>query len=148
MRWTLIVLAGLVLQGDAFGQQPPVLNPRYSYEFDTDGYPQNTPKETLASVLKAIDQKKVDYLLAHLADPVFVDSRVADVHKGSFPAMVQETIDKLRDDPESIAMLRRFLKEGEFDAQEMEGRATIKGVKDRLYFKRYETRWFLDNKRK
>jgi hypothetical protein len=148
MRWVLILLAGLCVSMDAFAQQQPTLNPRYGLEFDTDGYPQNTPKETLASLLKAIEQRKVDYLLAHLADPLFVEARVADVHKGSFPAMVQETIVKLRDDPEGIALLRRFLKEGEFDNQEMEGRATLKDMKDRLFFKRYETRWFLENRRK
>jgi hypothetical protein len=148
MRWTIILLTGLCVHADAFGQQPPTLNPRYSLEFDIDGYRQDTPKETLASVIKAIEQKKVDYLLAHLADPLFVEARVAEVHKGSFPAMVQETLAKLRDDPESIALLRRFLNEGQFDNEDMEGRATLKGAKDRLYFKRYETRWFLENRRK
>lgn len=149
MRWALILTVGLVLTGPSWAQKEvPVLTPRYSQEFDTDGFPQNFPKETLASVLKAIDNRKVDYLLAHLADPLFVDARVQEVHGGSFGAMVQETVDKLRDDPESIALLRRFLKEGEVETQDAESRITIKGVKDKLFLKRYETRWFLDNKRK
>jgi hypothetical protein len=148
MRWAIILLAGLIIHAGAFAQQPPVLNPRYSQEFDTDGFPQTTPRDTLESVLKAIERKKVDYLLAHLADPVFVDARVAEVHKGSFPAMVQETTTKLRDDPEGVALLRRFLNDGAFESQEMEGHATLKGSKEKLFFKRYETRWFLENRRK
>lgn len=146
MRWAVIVLAGLAAQVPAWGQlQQPPLTPRYGQEFDTDGYSQNTPRDTLASVIKAIERRKVEYLLAHLTDPVFVDERVAQVHRGSFPAMVQECIDKLRDDPESIDLLRRFLKDGEFEQQDAEGRATLKGSRERLYFKRYEARWFLDN---
>ena len=147
MRWAIILLAAFWINTAAFAQEP-MLNPRYSFQFDTDGFPQSTPKETLASLLKAIELRKVDYLLAHLAEPVFVDSRVAEVHKGSFTDLVQETIDKLRDDPESIALLRRFLQKGKFETQDVDGTATLDGVKDCLYFKRYENRWFFENRKK
>ena len=51
---------------------------RFGVEPDLKTFPQATPKETLASVLKAIEGKRADYIVAHLADPEFVDRRVKE----------------------------------------------------------------------
>src|SRR5262245_61113248 len=57
---------------------------RYGISLDVKTYPQATAKEALASVLKAIDARKIDYLVAQLADPSFVDDRVKRVYAGKF----------------------------------------------------------------
>ena len=44
---------------------------RFGVASDFSSYPQATPKEALSSVLKAIDNKRIDYLLAQLSDPLF-----------------------------------------------------------------------------
>src|SRR5690348_9777120 len=66
------IAAGLSAQtGD---KDKPVI--RYGIELDIKKFPQNTPKDGLGSVLKAIGEKRFDYLLAHLTDPAFVDKQV------------------------------------------------------------------------
>src|SRR5262245_48322911 len=80
---------------------------RYGVEADLKTYPQGMPKEALASVLKAIDAKRIDYLLAHLADPQFVDQRVKE-NGGRFDALLEETRAKLLDDPGAAKQLSKF----------------------------------------
>src|SRR5438874_1381611 len=55
--------------------------PRYGIDLDAKKYPQSNPKEALGSVLKAVGEKEFAYMLAHLADPDFVDSRVKEYMK-------------------------------------------------------------------
>src|SRR5690349_21732166 len=78
---------------------------RYGLALDTKAYPQATPKEALASMLKAIDEKKFDYLAAQLADPGFVDERVKKVYGGKFEEQVRDTQARL--DPATVKQLRR-----------------------------------------
>jgi hypothetical protein len=44
----------------------------------TDAFPQKTPREALASVIRAIEKGRIDYLAAHLIDPGFVDAKVIE----------------------------------------------------------------------
>lgn len=122
------------------------LDKRYGIEAETDAFSQKTPQKALESILKAVQLKKVDYVVAHLADPSWVDSRVQEVHGGNFADMVKETSAQLADNPDTVKMFRRFLKEGEWD--EKSGTVKLKDVKDGLYFKKVEERWFLENRKK
>src|SRR5262245_55933096 len=70
MRLACLVLLLVSLPGRA-GE-----GKRYGVTRDAKSYPQASAKEALASVLKAIRDRKFDYLVAHLADPAFVDDRV------------------------------------------------------------------------
>src|SRR4051812_42222355 len=119
---------------------------RYKIEADNDLYPQKTAQDTLRSVLKAIDARRIDYVLAHLADPAFVDQRVKDV--GSrFDVMVQETTRKLDADPEMLRELRRFLADGEWQEQADAASVKCKEVRGKMvYFKKIGNRWFLENR--
>ena len=83
----LLGLVGLL----AGGKEPA---PRYAITADLKSFRQGTPKETLAAVLKAADLKRFDYLLAHLADPAWVDGRV-EQYAGGFAELVKETSAKL-----------------------------------------------------
>jgi C-terminal processing protease CtpA/Prc len=70
-------------QGDAKVPQkdkdkPPAkkFDKRYGFIEDAKSYPQKTPTETLQSIIKAIIDERTDYMMAHLADPEYVDGKV------------------------------------------------------------------------
>src|SRR5437660_5776993 len=96
MRMIWAILIGLVCVPCLPAQEPKAAT-RFGVPADLSTYPQATPKETLTSVLKAIDNKRIDYLLTHLSDPDFVDRRVT-VYGNKFDAVVQETTENLAAD--------------------------------------------------
>src|SRR6185369_5901737 len=102
---------------------------RHGVTADLKAYPQATPKETLASVIKAADARQYDYLLAQLADPDWVDARIKSASDG-FKEVVQETANRL--DPPRIKLLRRFLDEGEVETLDSTAVFRLKDVKDRV----------------
>lgn len=150
-----------VLAVSAGVQAQDKLAVRYTYEVDLEAYAQKTPQETLKSVVKAIGTKKIDYLLAHLADPEYVDARVDKykklIPKGNEPGkallafkrLVQETEEYFLEDPEQIQQLRRFAKEGDWKMDEATSVASIKGLVGRhVFMKKVRDRWFLENRQR
>jgi hypothetical protein len=122
---------------------------RYGIEPRLQTFPQNNPKEALASVLAAIEAKRIPYLLAQLTDPDWVDKRVKEIYGGRFDELVAETSMKLADNPAAVKELRRFLKEGEWDEGENAASAKLKDVKNRqVFLRKVGTRWFLENRQK
>lgn len=139
LAMTLLGAAALVA-----AQNTPVV--RYGIDLDLDSYPQKTAKDCLSSVIKAIDAKRVDYLLAHLAEPLFVDKRVKTLN-GNFREVVKETNARLGEDPASIKDLRRFLMEGEWEEGDISTSVKSKDVKNRVaFFMKINDRWFLENR--
>lgn len=116
---------------------------RYGIALDNKTYPQDTAKETLASLLKAVEDKRVDYVVAQLADPSFVDERVKRLYSGRFVEQVDDT--RARLDPLTIKQLQRFLKDGVW--QEDKDRVTVRLKEDNrcLYFKKGKGRWFMEH---
>jgi hypothetical protein len=142
MRVILAGLVGLLCAGPLAAQEPAK---RFGVEADPKGFPQATPTEALASVLKAIDLKRPDYVLAHLADPAFVDSRVKSLG-GDFAALVEECAQKLVNDPGAARQLGRFLKEGEWAERDAAATVRLKDVGDRtVSFRKVEGRWVMEN---
>jgi hypothetical protein len=118
---------------------------RYDIAADPAAYPQATPKETLASVIKAVEDRRIDYLLAHLADPEFVDKRVKEVHGGRFEGMVQETTAKL--DGLALRQLQRFARDGTWDVGTTRAMVRLKDVADRaVFFRKAGGRWFMEQR--
>jgi hypothetical protein len=118
---------------------------RYGIALDVKSYPQSTAKEALASVIKAIDDKKIAYLTAQLADPAFVDDRVKRLYGGKFDEQVQDTQARL--DPSTVKQLKRFLKEGKWTITATSAVVTLEEVKDccvRLV--RKDGRWYLEHR--
>jgi len=152
MRFAVVFMlgiSGLVMVSAGWAQQTKQPPGRYGIEADLDDYPQAEPKVALESVLKAIDKKKIDYLLAQLSDPKWVDSWVQKVYGGKFEDMVKETTAKLASDPTEVEELRRFLREGTWDANESEARATLKDIPDRqVSLRKIEGLWYLENQKK
>ena len=99
------------------------------------GRSQTTPKDALGSVLKAVENKRFDYLTAQLADPAFVDDRVQRLYGGRFEQQVEDTQDRLA--PSAAKLLGRFLKDGEWTTEKDAANVRLKDVKDRaVFFKR------------
>jgi hypothetical protein len=159
MRAVSLVLLNLVAVGVALAQEGSA-GKRYGVELQADRYPQKTPQEALQSVLKAIDNQRVFYLLAHLADPAFVDERVRDIKKQAglkgpeaaqdlvaFDQLVKEVSAHFREDPSLIRELRRLAKEGEWQAGDDKASARLKSNPNRrAFFRKLDDRWFLENK--
>src|SRR5579885_855243 len=120
---------------------------RYGIEPDVEAYPQKTPKEALASVLKAIDAGRMDYLMAQLADPQFVDERVKN-YAGGFDDLVKETTTKFSQDAASIKEMRRILREGEWQEGDASASAHLKDKERTVFLKKIGDRWFLENRQK
>ncbi len=117
---------------------------RYGIELDLKTYPQGTPRETLASVLKAIANKRFDYVVAQLADPAFFDERIKRLFAGKFDEQVAEARTKL--EAPTVKLLERFLKEGDWEAAKSPVLVLLKDVKDRtLMFVKIGDRWYWKN---
>jgi hypothetical protein len=132
-----------------FAQTPKDAKPtkRYNAEPDLLTYPQGTPKETLTGVLKTIEANKINYLLAQLADPQWVDKRVKEVYDGKFETFVAETSSKFNNDRASVKELQRFLLEGMWEMADATASAQLKDVPNRrVYLRKIDGRWFLESR--
>jgi hypothetical protein len=165
MRAMMAIAAALALGAVAWGQagdKGKVLT-RYGIEEDAKRYPQNTPKDALGSVLKALGDKRVDYLLAHLADPAFVDQRVKqdmarmgpelkeDQKKSlAFDRLTKKTTESFREDPTKLKELQRFFNEGEWEEGDNAAVARLKNLQARKVFmkKVAPERWVLLDREK
>jgi hypothetical protein len=74
MRPLLSLAAGLFLTSFSAGQD---VAPRFEILHNPDLYRQETPQETLTSVIIAVGRERYDYLAAHLLDPAWIDARMA-----------------------------------------------------------------------
>jgi hypothetical protein len=136
-----IVLAALVVLGSsaALAADPPAK--RFGVEPDLKTFAQATPKEALASVLKAVDLKRADYVVAHLADPEFVDRRVKET---GYDEMLAETTAKLVNDPGAAKQLRAFLEKGAWDEKGDDASVSLpEGTGRTVSFRKAGGRWFL-----
>jgi hypothetical protein len=127
-------------------QEAPI---RYGIHPRLQDYPQGTAKETLASVLTALDDNQVAYVLAQLTDPVFVDQRVGQVYGGRFEELLKEATTKLADNPNAVKELRRFLLEGDWQGTDTSASATVKDIRGRqVFLAKIGDRWYLENRQK
>ena len=76
MRRLLAVLAVFVV-ATITNAQPPDVKPRFDVLHNSEFYRQDTPQETLKSVVGAIGRDRYDYVIAHLLDPSYVNSRLS-----------------------------------------------------------------------
>jgi hypothetical protein len=149
MRYILATLLGLVCLASAGAQATKDDQPsrKYGIAADLERYPQATPKEALGSALKAIGAQRIDYLLAQLADPQFVDMRVKD-YGGNFDEVVREAKRKLVEDPAVAKQFQSFYKDGEWEEGDTTASVRLKDVKDRIYLRKQDNRWFMENRKK
>jgi hypothetical protein len=116
---------------------------RYDVEADLKTFPQSSPKEAFASVVKAIEMKRIDYLLAQLTDPAWVDGRV-ERSGDNFKQLLDEATAKL--DDAAVKKLRRFLEEGDVETGETSAQIVLKDVKDwAVQLRKIGPRWYFVN---
>jgi hypothetical protein len=138
MRTVLAALVFLIASAAPADDAPAK---RFGVEADLKAFPQATPKETLASVIKAIEQKRADYILAQLADPEFVDRRVKET---GHDEMLSETTAKLIDDPGAAKQLRGLLDKGTWEEKGDDASVSLTEKTDRTAsFRKVGGRWFL-----
>jgi hypothetical protein len=121
---------------------------RFGIEPDSKTYPQAAPKETLASLLKAVDAKRVDYVLAQLADPDWVDRRVKELD-GGFTALLEESASRLTGDPGAVKRLKKLSVDGEWKIDADTAVVQLKDIEESaLFFRKSDGRWFVENRKK
>jgi hypothetical protein len=140
------IYVGVMLAAILFAQEKTANDTRYGIALDNKTYPQNTAKETLASLLKAVEGKRVDYVVAQLADPSFVDERVRRLYGGRFAEQVDDTRTRL--DPLTIKQLQFILKDGVWQEENARAVARLKDDNRCLYFKQNNGRWFMEHANK
>jgi hypothetical protein len=149
MRYIAAVFFGLVCATVLPVAEPdkPGAEKRYGVEVDLKTFPQGGPKDTLASVLKAIENKRVEYVVAQLADPAYIDEHVKGVFGGKFEEQVTYTQAKL--DPAAVKLLERFLKDGDWAVKDSTATVRLKDVKDHaVSFVKIGERWYIKNEDK
>ncbi len=119
---------------------------RYGIAPDLRTYPQSTAKETLDSVLKAVEARRVDYVVAQLAEPAFVDDRVKRLYGGRFEGQVEDT--RARLDSLTVKLLQRFLKDGDWQEDKDRVAVRLKDNDRRLCFHKDNGRWFMEHRSK
>src|SRR5262249_44071087 len=145
MRVVLALLLGVACAAGLSAEEKEPAK-RHGIAADLKTYPQDTPKEALASLLKAIEDKRIDYLMAQLADPELVDRRRKETG-GKFPDLVADATDKLVHDPGTAKRLQRYLKEGSWDIGDTQAVVTLKDDKERgVHLVKRDGRWFWENR--
>ncbi len=132
---------------------------RYGFDVDETTFPQKTPAEAMTSIAKAIDRQKIDYLLAQMADPLYVDYWVdqfkRDFTKGkdegkrllAFERLVRETSTYFQNDPLIVKDLRIFAKDAKWDEKDDLAVGAVETVPARkVFLRKFGDRWFLENK--
>jgi hypothetical protein len=117
---------------------------RFGVVEDTKTYPQASPKETLASLIKATEAKKIDYLVAHLAEPPYIDQRVKETFGGKFAEQVDETRGRL--DLVRVKLLKKLAEKGKWKIEEKNATVEIEESMERpAYFVKIGEKWYLRN---
>jgi hypothetical protein len=134
--------AGALLVLVAAGADAPP--ERFGVAADLKAFPQATPQEALASVVKAAEAKRFDYVLAQLADPAWVDDRVKRPFAGDFAAAVEDARSQLGP---AVRTLGKFVKDGKWSVEGDRATATLEEVKDRVVrLRKVGDRWFLEHR--
>ena len=137
-----VCLASMAAAQEKKPGPPPA---RFGITPDLETYPQGTAKQTLQSIAKALDRKRIEYVLAHLTDPSFVDEKV-DSLGGKFDVLVQQTADHLNEDPKKTQLFRKFLTAGEVTESGTTAKVTHKDAPGRqVTLRQIEGRWFIQN---
>ena len=132
---------------------------RFGFDVDETTFPQQTPTDAMKSIATAVDRKKIDYLLAHLVDPLHVDYWVDRYKEGftqgsddarrllAFDRLVRERTEYLQNDPLIAKDMRTFAREAKWEeAGELAIGTTEKVPARKVYLRKLGDRWFLENK--
>jgi hypothetical protein len=144
--------------------EPPA---RYGVAAETELYPQTSPKTAMISINKAFQRNRIDYLLAHLLEPSFVDDKVVQFYrikfgktpeldrdspnyemriKEAFADFMREANKHMTDEPKQSGYLMKLLKEGTIEEGGTTAKVTHKDVPNlALSLRQVDGRWFMMN---
>jgi hypothetical protein len=169
MRSWIAPAVVLLVAGTAPAQKKPERPAHFGVAAETEIYAQDSPKQALASISKALDRKRIDYLLAHLTDPAFTDEKFTKYYRqkyGKAPeedrelprvdadarvkavlgVFVAEVNDTFAAEPKQTLRLLRLLKEGAVEEAGTSAKVTLKDTPNVvLTLKQIEGRWFMAN---
>jgi hypothetical protein len=171
MRIMLLVGSLLVVVVPVTGQEKLGQLPRFGVPAEPEVFPQDAPKRLLSSLQKAFERKRMDYLLAHLLDPVFSERQMDHYYRQRFgktrdedrelsreerdrreraalDLFVAEVNDHLALEPKQTLFFFRLLKEGM--VEESGTSATVRLPANdsvSLTLRQIEGRWYMLNDR-
>ncbi|HEV3084092.1 MAG TPA: hypothetical protein VGY66_30190, partial [Gemmataceae bacterium] len=146
MRGFISVVVGISVAVGVWGQADAgeKLVLRYRIPANYDKYPQDKPNTALSSAVKAIELGQIDYLLAHLADPAFVDKRIQEYRAQvaqtvkdegktllAFDRLVSETRDHFKGDPALVKELQQFARSGTWETKDNAAEAHLATIPSR-----------------
>lgn len=120
---------------------PPVWPDRYGQEVDLRLYPQETPQESVESVIKAMHSGDITYMLAHLVSPTEVDRKLKGDREAFHKLAAKATPEKTKG---MVVELQKLLDDGTWTMRRTLCWATIDGKRD-LTLERVGKRWFMHN---
>ncbi len=160
MVLALALFSGLIARSAAQDEEAAA-DPRamrYGLPVTPLTYPQAKPEEALKSVVRALDRRRFDYLLAHLADPRLVDSRVAEYRSAisagteqartflGFDRLQRETELHYIDDPQLLRELRLLARDAEWEVNENQAAGSAKDIPHKVFLRKLGDRWFLETR--
>jgi len=160
ITWTLLALV-LLCAVSAAQDEVKKKGPERRFGFDVDEvtYPQKAPAEAMKSIIVALDRKRVDYLLAQLADPIYVDYWVERYKKDftlgkedgkrllAFDRLTRETNLYFENDPLLVKELRTFSREAKWAEEGESAVGTVEKIPARkVFLKKIGERWFFENR--
>lgn len=122
-------------------EEPPVWPERYGQEVDLKLYPQSTPQEAIAAVIKAMKAADITYMLAHLVSPTEVDRKLKGDREAFRKLAVKATPEKTK---AMVTDLQTLLDDGTWTMRRNLCWATIDGHRD-LTLEKIGKRWFMHN---
>src|SRR5438128_9262687 len=148
MTRNLLTVIGLVALGAFSDAQDEKKKPTARFGFDVDEitYPQQNPKDAMKSIVTAVDRKRVDYMLAHLIDPAYVDYWVEQYKRDyalgkeegkrllAFDRLTRETDQYFQNDPLIVKELRVFAKEAKWTDEGENAVGTVDTIPARRVF--------------
>lgn len=142
MRTLFSIVAVVALAGSGSSDS----DKRYDQAIDLKKYPQATPKETLASFIKCVENKDIEYFVAQVAEPKWVDRRVKDLG-GHFDDVIKEARQKLVDDPATLKQLARLARDGEWKTEDDQATVSLADAPEKpVHFVKKGDRWYVENR--
>ncbi len=114
---------------------------RYGIWADLDRYPQDGPRQTVRSVIKATRSGDIEYLVAHLISPAQVDKRLGRDPQALRKLAAKATPAKSQ---KTCAALSRQLAEGRWTIRRNLAWVEVDGVPD-VSLEKLGGRWFMHN---
>ena len=151
MRFGLALLLALGMSALAFSPsmaQDEKIEKRFGLLLEAEVYPQTTPKELQASILKVLKRERYDYLVAHMMEPTFVDQRLQST-RTTAEQLGKEIKGKFEAQPELLKDLNKLLLDGEMTDAGTKATLKHKDVKNQqVFMKKVGERWYVENRMK